>query len=79
MAFADSLFKISPLWSFKTTPLDAVESFKKMAAAIHKNPSFEKWLEKNAKERAERKKSLVLKSLHGKTIRKNIFVMKILQ
>lgn len=56
MAFADSLFKISPLWSFKTTPLDAVESFKKMAAAIHKNPSFEKWLEKNAKERAERKK-----------------------
>ena len=56
MAFADSSFKISPLWSFKTTPLDAVESFKKMAAAIHKNPSFEKWLEKNAKERAERKK-----------------------
>ena len=56
MAFADSSFKISPLWSFKKSPLDAVESFKKMAAAIHKNPSFEKWLEKNAKERAERKK-----------------------
>ena len=48
MTFADSLFKKSPI--------DAVESFKKMAAAIHKNPSFEKWLEKNAKERAERKK-----------------------
>lgn len=47
MTFADSLFKKSPI--------DAVESFKKMAAAIHKNPSFEKWLEKNAKERAEKK------------------------
>ena len=49
MTFADSLFKKSPI--------DAVESFKKMAAAIHKNPSFEKWLEKNAKERAEGKKT----------------------
>ena len=49
MTFADS--------SFKKSPIDAVESFKKMAAAIHKNPSFEKWLEKNAKERAEGKKT----------------------
>ena len=49
MTFVDSLFKKSPI--------DAVESFKKMAAAIHKNPSFEKWLEKNAKERAEGKKT----------------------
>ena len=47
MAFADS--------SFKKSPLDVVESFKTMAAAIHKNPSFEKWLEKNARERAEKK------------------------
>ena len=38
MTFADSLFKKSPI--------DAVESFKKMAAAIHKNPSFEKWWKK---------------------------------
>ena len=43
--------------SFKKSPLDAVESFKAMADAIHKNPTFEKWLEKNAKERAEEKKS----------------------
>jgi hypothetical protein len=49
MAFADS--------SFKKSPLDVVESFKTMAAAIHKNPSFEKWLKKNAKERAEGKKN----------------------
>ena len=41
--------------SFKKSPLDAVESFKKMAAAIHKNPSFEKWLERNARERVEKK------------------------
>ena len=47
MAFADS--------SFKKSPLDVVESFKTMAAAIHKNPSFEKWLEKNARERVEKK------------------------
>ena len=47
MAFADS--------SFKKSPLDAVESFKAMADAIHKNPTFEKWLEKNVKERAEEK------------------------
>ena len=40
--------------SFKKSPIDAVESFKAMADAIHKNPSFEKWLEKNAKERAEK-------------------------
>ena len=47
MAFADS--------SFKKSPLDVVESFKTMAAAIHKNPSFEKWLERNARERVEKK------------------------
>ena len=47
MAFADS--------SFKKSPLDVVESFKAMAAAIHKNPSFEKWLERNARERVEKK------------------------
>ncbi len=47
MVFADS--------SFRKSPIDVVESFKKMAAAIHKNPSFEKWLEKNARERAEKK------------------------
>ena len=47
MFFADS--------SFKKSPLDAVESFKAMADAIHKNPTFEKWLEKNVKERAEEK------------------------
>ena len=41
--------------SFKKSPLDAVESFKAMADAIHKNPTFEKWLEKNVKERAEEK------------------------
>ena len=47
MVFADS--------SFKKSPLDVVESFKTMAAAIHKNPSFEKWLERNARERVEKK------------------------
>ncbi|MBR3074117.1 hypothetical protein [Fibrobacter sp.] len=47
MVFADS--------SFRKSPIDVVESFKKMAAAIHKNPSFEKWLEKNARERVEKK------------------------
>ena len=47
MAFEDS--------SFKKSPLDVVESFKTMAAAIHKNPSFEKWLERNARERVEKK------------------------
>lgn len=47
MAFTDS--------SFKKSPLDVVESFKIMAAAIHKNPSFEKWLERNARERVEKK------------------------
>ena len=47
MTFADS--------SFKKSPLDVVESFKTMAAAIHKNPSFEKWLERNARERVEKK------------------------
>ncbi|WP_290763244.1 hypothetical protein [Fibrobacter sp. UBA4297] len=62
MTFADSLFKKSPI--------DAVESFKKMAAAIHKNPSFEKWLEKNAKERrAEEKES------HPLLVCKNIAVI----
>ena len=44
--------------SFLKSPIDAVESFKTMTDAIHKNPSFEKWLEKNAKERrAEEKES----------------------
>ena len=47
MVFADS--------SFRKSPIDVVESFKKMVATIHKNPSFEKWLEKNARERAEKK------------------------
>ena len=56
MAFADSSFKKSPLdVVVKKSPLDVVESFKTMAAAIHKNPSFEKWLEKNARERVEKK------------------------
>lgn len=61
MTFADSLFKKSPI--------DAVESFKKMAAAIHKNPSFEKWLERNAKERAEEEES------HQLLVCKNIAVI----
>lgn len=61
MFFADS--------SFKKSPLDVVESFKTMAAAIHKNPSFEKWLERNAKERAEEEES------HPLLVCKNIAVI----
>ena len=61
MFFADS--------SFKKSPLDVVESFKTMAAAIHKNPSFEKWLERNAKERAEEEES------HQLLVCKNIAVI----
>ena len=55
--------------SFKKSPLDAVESFKAMADAIHKNPTIKKWLERNAKERAEEEES------HPLLVCKNIAVI----
>ncbi|SIN84114.1 hypothetical protein [Fibrobacter sp. UWB11] len=69
MAFADS--------SFRESPIDVVESFKKMVATIHKNPSFEKWLERNARERAEKKEpgqSLVYENIAVINNQKDIYV-----
>jgi len=69
MVFADS--------SFRKSPIDVVESFKKMVATIHKNPSFEKWLEKNARERAEKKEpgqSLVYENIAVINNQKDIYV-----
>ena len=69
MAFADS--------SFRESPIDVVESFKKMVATIHKNPSFEKWLERNARERAEKKEprqSLVYENIAVIDNQKDMYV-----